>query len=84
MDTIKRKQAEKNWDLVKTDVSSDKYTFIHFVPKTLNLDDSSRFSKNDILQRAEEVKAIGIGNLPRGVFAKIQVVQDRCYHCCPV
>jgi len=69
-----------NWKLIETSEIADNYTSIPFVPKNLNLKDCNTFPKNQILNHATQINSVGIGHLPDGVFAKIQVVQDRLFN----
>ena len=69
-----------NWAKVNVDVESEIYSFQKFVPKNLTLTDSSSFPKKQLLSRAANIDKVGIDNLPIGVFAKIQVIQDRWFN----
>ncbi|GMO32750.1 MAG: hypothetical protein Ta2B_13600 [Termitinemataceae bacterium] len=70
----------QEWNAIKTDVLSEVYTSIQFVPKSLTITDSSSFSKKDLLTNAKNVETIGVANLSKGTFAKIQVIQDIRYN----
>lgn len=73
-------EYEQDWNLIETDVQNDNYSFVRFVPKTLELQDCNAYSKSQIISDASTVDRIGIENLPRGTFAKIQVIQDRWFN----
>ena len=71
---------EQHWDFIETDIQSDKYSFVKFVPKNLILQDCNSYSKSQIISDASTLDSVGIDNLPRGTFAKIQVIQDRWFN----
>jgi predicted ATPase/SAM-dependent methyltransferase len=71
---------EQTWKYIETDIQSDDYTFVPFVPKSLNLQDCNKFSKNEILSSATSIDSVGINSLPEGAFAKIQVIQNRRFN----
>ncbi|MES2578580.1 MAG: AAA family ATPase [Bacteroidota bacterium] len=71
---------EQNWSFIETDLQSDNYSFVKFVPKKLELQDCNAYSKSQIISDASTVDSVGIENLPRGTFAKIQVIQDRWFN----
>lgn len=71
---------EQSWGLIETDIQSDNYSFVRFVPKKLDLQDCNAYSKSQIISDASTVDSVGIENLPRGTFAKIQVIQDRWFN----
>jgi predicted ATPase len=77
---IKKCNYERQWDLIETDTPSDNYSFVRFVPKSLQLQDCNSFSKSQIINDASTIDNVGIDNLPRGAFAKIQVIQDRWFN----
>lgn len=68
------------WSLIKTDMATDEYSFVHFVPKHLDLQDCNSFGKSQLTESAAIIDKIGVDSLPRGVFAKIQVIQDRWFN----
>ncbi len=78
--SIKDCEYEQNWNFIETDNQSDNYAFVRFVPKTLTLQDSNSFPKSQIVSYASSLDAVGIENLPQGVFAKMQVVQDKWFN----
>jgi len=67
-----------NWKLIETSELSENYISVPFVPKQLELKDCNTFQKNQIITAATNVSNVGVGHLPDGTFAKIQVIQDRC------
>jgi len=69
-----------NWKHIETDSLKDEYSSVYFVPKELNLSDCSTYPKNRMLQFANSVNDVGVSALPQGVFAKIQVIQDRWFN----
>jgi predicted ATPase len=71
---------EQSWALIETDIQSDNYTFVRFVPKRLDLQDCNTFAKTQIINFASSIDNVGIDNLPEGAFAKIQVIQDRWFN----
>ena len=71
---------EQSWTLIETDIQSDNYTFVRFVPKRLDLQDCNTFAKSQIINYASSIDNVGIDNLPQGAFAKIQVIQDRWFN----
>lgn len=73
-------ENQLNWDLIETSEVSDRYTSVRFVPKRLDLQDCNSFPKNEIIRHATNISMVGIDNLIHGTFAKIQVVQDRCFN----
>jgi len=73
-------ENEQKWNLIETNLEADNYSFVNFVPKSLNLVDSSVFAKNHLITTASTIDNVGIENLPQGVFAKIQVIQDRWFN----
>ncbi len=74
------KELLQKTSLVETDIQSDSYSFVKFVPKSLSLIDCNEFNKSQMLSQASTVELIGINNLPGGVFAKIQVIQDKWFN----
>lgn len=70
----------KNTLLLETDVQSDSYSFVKFVPKSLNLLDCNQLSRQQILSRASTIDQVGVDRLPERVFAKIQVIQDKWFN----
>lgn len=77
---LKNCEEVENWNLIETDIESDNYSFVHFVPKRLDIQDCNTFAKNQIISFASSIDNVGIDNLPNGVFAKIQVIQDRWFN----
>lgn len=73
-------QLDQNWHFIETDVQSEIYSFVRFVPKRLDLQDCNLFPKNQIISHASTVDNVGIESLPQGTFAKIQVIQDRWFN----
>lgn len=74
---IKNCQYEQNWKMIETDVQSDNYSYVRFVPKRLDLQDCNTFPKSQIISYASTVDNVGVDSLPQGAFAKIQFIQDR-------
>lgn len=66
--------------LLETDVQSDSYSFVKFVPKSLSLRDCNQLSRSQILSQASIIDQVGIDYLPEGAFAKIQVIQDKWFN----
>lgn len=77
---IKNCENIKNWAQIETDSESDNYTFVRFVPKKLELQDCNLFPKSQIINFASIIDNVGIESLPQGVFARIQVIQDRWFN----
>ena len=75
----KRKKIT-DWNLVETNEVAETYSFVHFVPKSLDLEDSNNLGKNELIMLANSVSDIGVANLPKGTFAKIQYIQDRWFN----
>jgi len=68
-----------HWNFISTSDLAGEYKFIPFAPKDLNLKDCSSFAKQDLITSATNINSVGIDQLPRGTFAKIQVIQDRYF-----
>jgi predicted ATPase len=77
---LKKCENEQEWVQIETDIQSDNYSFVRFVPKSLDLQDCNTFAKSQIISYASTVDKVGIDNLPQGAFAKIQVIQDRWFN----
>lgn len=77
---IRNCEDEQKWNLIETDTQTESYSFVYFVPKSLNLKDSNTFTKGQIISYASSIDSVGITNLPQGAFAKIQVIQDRWFN----
>ena len=73
-------EKEQIWNLIETDIQSENYSFVYFVPKSLILQDSNTFAKSQMINYASTIDSVGINNLPQGTFAKIQVIQDRWFN----
>jgi hypothetical protein len=73
-------EDEQNWKYIETDIQSDDYNFVRFVPKSLDLQDCNAFTKSQLLGYATSIDSVGIDNLPGGAFARIQVIQDRWFN----
>jgi ABC-type cobalamin/Fe3+-siderophores transport system ATPase subunit len=69
-----------SWNQVETTNLAEVYNTVYFVPKKLDLKDSSSYSKKDILTKASSIDKAGVAYLPEGTFAKIQVIQDRWFN----
>jgi ABC-type cobalamin/Fe3+-siderophores transport system ATPase subunit len=69
-----------NWSLIKTDEYYDNNNTISFVPKNLNIKDTSNSGKNDINNLANNAHNIGINQMNDSTFAYIQVLQDRKFN----
>jgi ABC-type cobalamin/Fe3+-siderophores transport system ATPase subunit len=67
------------WNDIETNELQEKYSFVYFVPKKLELSDCSKYPKNQMLKYATSINQVGVDSLPQGVFAKIQVIQDRWF-----
>jgi ABC-type multidrug transport system ATPase subunit len=74
------KNSALRWSQIETDIESDEYSVIEFVPKNLNLQACDSVVKSQLHINAQNVEQLGIGNLPQGVFPKIQLVQDRWFN----
>jgi ABC-type cobalamin/Fe3+-siderophores transport system ATPase subunit len=72
--------AKLDWHLIETDTDADLYSFVKYVPTNLTLQDSNDIAKNKLMQNAQSVDNVGINNLPKGVFSKIQFIQDRWFN----
>lgn len=68
-----------NWNKVETSELAESYAAINFVPKSLDLIDCNTYPKDQLINNASNINAVGVNNLPRGAFAKIQVIQDRWF-----
>jgi len=77
---IKRYEELLNWNFIETSELAQQYTVVPFVPKELKLEDCNLFHKNQLLKEAIQINNVGIHSLHRGAFAKIQVVQNRCFN----
>lgn len=77
---LKNCENEQKWTLIETDIQSDSYSYVRFVPKRLDLQDCNTFAKSQIINYASSIDNVGIDNLPQGAFAKIQVIQDRWFN----
>lgn len=69
-----------DWNLVETSENSDNYSFVRFVPKSLDLQDCNTFPKSQIISFASIVDKVGVNSLPQGTYAKIQVIQNRWFN----
>ena len=76
---IKAHEFIVNWKLIETNETGFEYPFVYFVPKTLDLKDSSSHPKGQLISYATNM-GVGMNHLQNGTFAKIQVVQDRWFH----
>ncbi len=77
---IENCENEQKWHLIETDIQDDLYSFVHFVPKSLDLIDSNNFQKSQLISYASTIDHVGVHHLPQGAFAKIQVIQDRWWN----
>jgi ABC-type multidrug transport system ATPase subunit len=77
---INNQQSFLNWNLIETNELKEEYKITPFVPKQLNIVDSSSYNKKDVLNKANIIDSVGVINLPGGTLAKIQVVQDRWFN----
>lgn len=68
-----------NWQEIEFNELTVESLPVWFVPKSLTLQDSNTLRKNEMLGQARQVDSVGVINLPSGVFAKIQVIQDRWF-----
>ncbi|MBA3680735.1 MAG: AAA family ATPase [Bacteroidetes bacterium] len=73
-------ERQLDWSYIITTELANYYPYIHFVPKSLALQDCNSFPKNQIINHAANINAVGIDLLPQGTFAKIQVIQDRWFN----
>lgn len=69
-----------NWNYITTDVDSEKYSTLEFVPKQITLSDPSSLSKTNLLNNAMSAHNLGVANLRESALAKIQNVQDRWFN----
>lgn len=69
-----------NWKQIETSDLADSYSAVRVVPKSLALQDSNSFPKNQMMGYAANISSVGVDNLPQGSFAKIQVIQDRWFN----
>ncbi len=67
-----------NWKIIETSELAENYTSVPFVPKDLTLKDCNSFPKNQIINYATQINSVGIGHLPDGAFAKIQLFKTDC------
>lgn len=77
---LKNCENEQKWTLIETDLQSESYSFVSFVPKSLDLQDCNLYSKSQIISYASTIDNVGIINLPQGAYAKIQVIQDKWFN----
>jgi ABC-type cobalamin/Fe3+-siderophores transport system ATPase subunit len=73
-------EFQLNWKQIETSDLAEEYSSVRFVPKSLELQDCNSFPKNQIINYATNINSVGVTNLPQGSFAKIQVIQDRCFN----
>ena len=71
---------KKRWNHIETDIGSDNYSFIKFVPKNLILHDPNSFTQAELLSISSTIEIVGVDTLPKSVFAKIQVIQNRWFN----
>jgi len=69
----------KNWSLINTDEYYDNYDTVSFVPKRLDIRDSSNAGKQDLINLANNASNIGIDHINESTFAYIQKLQDRWF-----
>ncbi|MEJ5092360.1 AAA family ATPase [Sphingobacterium faecium] len=77
---IAQLELQLEWKQIETSETSDSYSSVRFVPKSLNLIDCNSFAKNQIMAHAGNISSVGIDFLPNGTFAKIQVIQDKWFN----
>lgn len=77
---LKNCENEQKWTQIETDLQTENYSFVRFVPKSLVLQDSNTFAKSQMINYASTIDSVGIDNLPQGAYAKIQVIQDRWFN----
>ncbi|MFC5196602.1 AAA family ATPase [Bizionia hallyeonensis] len=77
---ISNSEKVTNWNLIETSNKSENYSFVRFVPKSLDLKDCNTFPKSQIISYASTVDKVGVNSLPQGTYAKIQVIQDRWFN----
>lgn len=63
-------------DTIETVELQDVYSYVHFVPKQLTLQDCSNFSKKQMISLSTQMESVGVGNLPQCSFSKIQLILD--------
>jgi len=68
-----------NWSLIKTDDLYDNYSTVSFVPKEIQIKDSSNVGKRDLINLADNASKIGIDHISESTFAYIQKLQDRWF-----
>lgn len=73
-------ENEQKWTQIETDLQTENYSFVRFVPKSLALQDCNTFAKNQMISYASTIDSVGIDNLPQGAYAKIQVIQNRWFN----
>ncbi|OFX26578.1 MAG: hypothetical protein A2033_08780 [Bacteroidetes bacterium GWA2_31_9] len=77
---IKERQDVLSWNLIETDKLQNQYVIVPFIPKSLNLQDSNNYNKNQLKTSALHIDAVGVNSLAEGTFARIQVIQERFYN----
>lgn len=80
---IKQLETNKkfiNWNLIETSRISDKYTYVDFVPKKLDLNDCNSFTKTDMQTHAMAIDNAGVNSSHTGTFSKIQIIQNRYFN----
>jgi len=69
-----------NWHFIKTDDYYDNYTTISFVPKDLDIRDSSNRGWKDLNDLSKNAFKIGIDQMSSSTYAYIQVLQDKKFN----
>lgn len=69
-----------DWKFIETSELSETYQAIPFVPKELDLQDSNKMARAALIKSARQTSIVGIDNLHKGTYARIQVTQDRRFN----
>lgn len=67
------------WNYIETNYLAKNYKIIPFIPKSLDLVDSSELSKNLMRTKAKDIDSVGINFLAEGTFARIQAIQEKYF-----
>lgn len=68
------------WNYIMTSEIASKYDVVEYVPKALNLIDCNDFTKKELVNRADQINATGMGNVNASTFAKIQALQNEYFN----
>jgi ABC-type cobalamin/Fe3+-siderophores transport system ATPase subunit len=69
-----------NWSIIKTDGDYDNYTTISFVPKKIEIKDSSDTGRKSLDNLAKSALNIGLDHISESTYAYIQVLQDKKFN----